>query len=167
MVTDPIWYFVSKLLIFISIFYTRLWCGASRPVYFEGGEDLPFFSPFSTPWWPAAAVAPSGNFLAKKVLFIKLIFVCFGDPLFLPPPPAYPGDLKENCWRKKNIANFLGGGLLPQPPSLPSSTPWRPAAAVAPSGKFLAKFFIFFNFCSPPSPPSLPPSFQHPPAAFG
>ena len=60
-----------NLLSKVNIKATRLWCGASRPVYFEGGEDLPFFHPLAPPGglrpqWPLR-----GNFLRKKFCLLN------------------------------------------------------------------------------------------------
>ena len=116
-----------------------------RPVILEGGDwgrPPPFLPPFSTPGRPAAAVAPSGNFLAKKCFCEKKILGGVTHP-FLHPLPAPPGGLRsqwplqEIFWRKLFFSDkfFFGGGDRDPPlPPPPSSTPWRPAAAVAPSG---------------------------------
>ena len=54
-------------MVFINNKYRPLdSCVALRaPTFLKVEKTPPFLPPFSTPWRPAAAVAPSGNFLAK------------------------------------------------------------------------------------------------------
>ena len=60
------------------------------------------------------------------------------------PPLAPPDGLQPQCplrgifWQKKFVLNFFGGF------DPPSSILWRPAAAMAPSGKLFVKKIFFF-----------------------
>ena len=103
-------------------------CVALRaPSFLKVGKTPPFLPPFSTPWRPAAAVAPSGKFLAKKK---KSKFFWGGDPPSLPPPlPLTPplqhplaacsrsGPFEGVFGEKTFWVNFFGG--VGDPPSLP------------------------------------------------